>query len=329
MRQFTANKNDNGVRLSRFVERVTTGLTTGAMYKAFRNKRIKVNGKKTTPDYRLVENDMVEMYINDEFFANSKRQTTQRSSAPVLVEWQDDNIALLFKPAGVLCHSDNTKDSTLASAFCAYLQERGEHIPEKANGFTPALCNRLDRGTEGLIIGAKTYPALRDMNALLRTELVQKYYLCVTVGVPQPGIYSGFLTRDKAGKNSIVTGAEVNGSKPIKTGIEVMETCGNLALCKIALYTGRTHQIRAHLAFLNTPVLGDRRYGLLAANRRYHTNTQLLCAWELQLAPQLPESALQYLQGESFTASRATVLSWWANHTKSNISADKQGLFEA
>ena len=156
MKSFTAGANDDQVRLSRFVEWVTSGLPTGLLYKSFRNKRIKVNGKKAAPDYRLQQGDVIELYLNDEFFpaAPAPRRTPKQPRVRVLLENED--LAVLYKPTHLLCHSDRTGDPDLVSAFLAYLGEKGEFVPDKENSFTPSICNRLDRGTEGLVIAAKT-----------------------------------------------------------------------------------------------------------------------------------------------------------------------------
>ena len=160
MKQFTATANDEGVRLSRFVQSVTRGLPTSLLYKSFRNKRIKVNGKRAAPDARLAAGDLIELYINDEFFppesAPARPAKPARPKQPkVQVIYEDQNIAVLYKPAHLLCHSDRTGDANLVDAFTQYLIEKGEYQPGGENRFAPALCNRLDRGTEGLVIAAK------------------------------------------------------------------------------------------------------------------------------------------------------------------------------
>ena len=174
MKQYTATTNDDGVRLSRFVQSVTRDFPTSLLYKSFRNKRVKVNGKKAAPEYRLQAGDLIELYINDEFFppegakpepkAVPKKQPKQPK---VTVIYEDDNIAVLYKPTHLLCHSDRTGDANLVDAFTQYLAEKGEYDPHGENRFKPGICNRLDRGTEGLVIAAKSYAALRDMNEIL------------------------------------------------------------------------------------------------------------------------------------------------------------------
>ena len=209
MKQFTATANDEGVRLSRFVQSVTTGLPASLLYKSFRNKRIKVNGKKAAPDARLAAGDLIELYINDEFFPpEAKPARPARPAKPrqprVQVVYEDENIAVLYKPAHLLCHSDRTGDANLVDAFTAYLTEKGEYAPGGENRFVPALCNRLDRGTEGLVIAAKNYAALRDMNEIIRTDRLKKEYYTITVGIPPRGRFTAWWEHDeKANKVSI------------------------------------------------------------------------------------------------------------------------------
>ena len=191
MKSFTAGPNENGVRLSRFVEGVTKDMPRSMMYKAFRNKRIKVNGKRAEPDTRLQTGDLIEMYVNDEFFPAGgtavKAAKPPKKQPPVTVVYEDDNFAVLYKPAHLLCHSDRTGDPNLVDAFAAYLESKGEYDPRAEKRFAPALCNRLDRGTEGLVLAAKSYTALRDLNAIIRDDMMRKEYLTITVGAPPQG----------------------------------------------------------------------------------------------------------------------------------------------
>ena len=192
MKSFTAGPNENGVRLSRFVEGVTRDMPRSMMYKAFRNKRIKVNGKRAEPDTRLNTGDLIELYINDEFFPvgkpAAKTAKPPRRQPPVTVVYEDENFAVLYKPAHLLCHSDRTGDANLVDAFAAYLEAKGEYDPHAEKRFAPALCNRLDRGTEGLVLAAKSYAALRDLNAIIRDDMMKKEYLTITVGGPLCGL---------------------------------------------------------------------------------------------------------------------------------------------
>ena len=300
MKSFTAGPNENGVRLSRFVEGVTHQMPRSLMYKAFRNKRIKVNGKRAEPDTRLAEGDVIELYINDEFFpavAGLPRPKPPRRQPPVTVVYEDENFAVLYKPAHLLCHSDRTGDANLVDAFAAYLQARGEYDPHAEQRFAPALCNRLDRGTEGLVLAAKTYAALRDLNGIIRDDLMKKEYLTITVGAPPAGRHIAWLQHNEKTNKVRIHARAGDGYKQIITDVTVIRQAGPFALCRIGLVTGRTHQIRAHLAYLGHPVLGDSKYGNRKMNERTGLKTQALCAQRLTFGHIPPENSLHYLSG--------------------------------
>ena len=299
MKSFTAGTNEEGVRLSRFVESVTKDMPRSMMYKAFRNKRIKVNGKRAEPDTRLHQNDLIELYINDEFFPAGAvpAKKPPRRQPPVTVIYEDGNIAVLYKPAHLLCHSDRTGDANLVDAFAAYLQAKGEYDPHAEQRFAPAICNRLDRGTEGLVIAAKSYAALRDMNAIIRDNLMKKEYLTITVGTPPAGRHIAWLQHSEKNNKVRIHAREAEGYKQIITEVTPIRQNGPFTLCRIGLITGRTHQIRAHLAYLGHPVLGDIKYGNRKMNERTGLKTQALCAQRLTFDRIPQDNILHELSG--------------------------------
>ena len=300
MKSFTAGTNEEGVRLSRFVESVTKDMPRSMMYKAFRNKRIKVNGKRVEPDTRLHQNDLIELYINDEFFpagAAAPAKKPPRRQPPVTVIYEDGNIAVLYKPAHLLCHSDRTGDANLVDAFAAYLQAKGEYDPHAEQRFAPAICNRLDRGTEGLVIAAKSYAALRDMNAIIRDNQMKKEYLTITVGTPPAGRHIAWLQHSEKNNKVRIHAREAEGYKQIITEVTPIRQNGPFTLCRIGLITGRTHQIRAHLAYLGHPVLGDIKYGNRKMNERTGLKTQALCAQRLTFDRIPQDNILHELSG--------------------------------
>ena len=300
MKKFIAGENENGVRLSRFVESVTRDMPRSLLYKSFRNKRIKVNGKRGEADTRLSSGDVIELYINDEFFPEKPvvpAKKPPRRQPPVKVIYQDENIAVLYKPAHLLCHSDRTGDANLVDAFAAYLEAKGEYDPHAEQRFAPALCNRLDRGTEGLVLAAKSYTALRDLNAIIRDDMMKKEYLTITVGAPPAGRHIAWLQHSEKNNKVRIHARQCDGYKQIITDVTVIRQNGPFALCRIGLITGRTHQIRAHLAYLGHPVLGDIKYGNRKMNERTGLKTQALCAQRLTFGRIPEENTLHYLSG--------------------------------
>ena len=299
MKSFTATTNDDGVRLSRFCEKLCPAMPKGMLYKSFRNKRIKVNGKKQDADYRIKVGDLIELYINDEFFTVTDKSAVtlvKESNNNLDIVYEDENIILIYKPQGLLCHSDNKKEDNLVDMVISYLTLKGDYIPQNENSFTPALCNRIDQGTEGIVIAAKNYRSLADMNEIIREDLLCKKYLTVTQKSVN-GEYSAYLTRDKQTKKVTVTPKTINSeSKDITTIFKTITTKGNYNLIECTLVTGRTHQIRAHLAYLGAGILGDKKYGISVKGLK----SQLLCAYKIKFKNICANNSLSYLSDREF-----------------------------
>ena len=262
-----------------------------AMYGAYHH--ITVLGKENAPCDHMYD-------VVGGLCENNDKFAIDRMLPKVTVIYEDENIAVLYKPTHLLCHSDRTGDANLVDAFTQYLAEKGEYDPHGENRFKPGVCNRLDRGTEGLVIAAKSYAALRDMNEIIRTDLLKKEYYTITVGIPQSGRFTAWWEHDeKNNKVSIhVHQSQDERRKQIITDVDVLRTAGPFALCKIGLITGRTHQIRAHLAYLGRPVLGDIKYGNRKMNERTGTKTQALCAVRISFLDIPEENTLHYLSGK-------------------------------
>ena len=307
MKEFIINRNDSGQRLDRFVLKAVPRLPQSMMYKAIRNKRIKLNGRRAEISSRLCEGDTVQMYLNDEFFDSVPETEFMSVSSALNIIYEDDNIMLLDKKNGMVVHEDddNTAD-TLINRVKRYLYEKGEYDPGAENSFAPALCNRLDRNTGGIVIAAKNAESLRILNQKIRDREIEKYYLCVTVGVPpkKADTVTAYLEKDSASNTVKVTDRKSGTNKTIVTSYRIIRDNGSLALVEIKLGTGRTHQIRAHMAHIGCPLLGDGKYGINRINREYKVKTQALYSYRLKFAFSSESGCLDYLDGKEFRADK-------------------------
>ena len=303
MRELTIGKNDAGQRVDRFVSKAL--LPPALLQKYIRLKRIKVNGGRAQRDQRLQEGDVLQLYINDEFFDKPREDnlflTLFRPSLDIVYE--DENLMLLNKRPGLVVHADETeKVNTLINHIQAYLYQKREWNPRWENAFTPALCNRIDRNTGGIVIAAKNAETLRIINQKIRDREIDKRYLCITVGAPRPpqGEVSCFLLKDEKKKQVAVYHRPVPGGKTAVTRYRTLETRGELSLLEVEMLTGRTHQIRATMADLGCPLLGDGKYGDGQVNRRYGETRQALYSYRLTFDFPTDAGLLNYLRGRSF-----------------------------
>ena len=304
MRSFTVGRNDAGQRLDKFLQKAVKGLPTSLMYKYIRVKKIKVNRARTDQKYLLREGDEIQLFIREEFFDSPERDTgaLSRITPKLDIVYEDDNILLLNKRPGVLVHEDTEgRDNTLIMHVKAYLLSRGEYCPEEENSFSPALCNRIDRNTGGIVIAAKNAAALRSVNERIRRNEVQKQYLCLVHGKPSPkeARLVAYLRKD-ADRNMVeVKDRPFLGAKEIITAYRVLSSDGDTSLLEIDLITGRTHQIRAHMAHLGHPLLGDGKYGVNRSEKQKGFKHQALYAYRLTFLPSELSDSLSYLEGKT------------------------------
>lgn len=309
MKDLTVGKNDAGQRLDRFVGKAVPLLPESLLQKYIRLKRIKLNGKGSKRDTRLNEGDVLSLYINDEFFEKpTERNSYLKVGAPRLdIVYEDENILLADKKPGVLCHSAGEWDyNTLIANIQAYAYQKGEWRPREENAFAPALCNRIDRNTGGIVIAAKNAEALRIINEKIKEREIEKYYLCVVRGRPKPaeGELRGYIFKDAAKNRVYVRRKPEPGAKEALTYYRTLASQGGLSLVECRLGTGRTHQIRAQMAAAGTPLLGDGKYGSDRENKKLGEDGQLLCSYRLEFAFKTDAGALNYLNGRSFSVSR-------------------------
>ncbi|MBP3315107.1 MAG: RluA family pseudouridine synthase [Clostridia bacterium] len=306
MRIITVNKNDAGQRLDKFLTKAVKGLPTSMMYKLIRTKKIKVNRKRTEQKYILVEGDEIQLFIKEEFFDSPEKDmgALERIVPKLNILYEDENIMLLNKRPGVLVHEDSEAgENTLIMHVKAYLCQKGEYNPYTEQSFAPALCNRIDRNTGGIVIAAKNAEALRIMNEKIKNDELTKTYLCLVHGVPKRASAElrGYLRKDSKNNTVEVRDNEFAGAKQIITRYRVLESYGDSALLEVDLITGRTHQIRAHMAHIGHALIGDGKYGVNREEKAKGYKYQALYAYKLYFKKTDRDDLLSYLEGKTFS----------------------------
>ena len=300
----TVTKNDAGQRLDKFLTKTYRHLPAPLMYKAIRKKDIRRNGKRCTIADRLEEGDVLSLFLPEDALESAPPvYEFLHASKQLDIVYEDANLLLLNKKAGVLVHPDNKEfTDTLIFRVQRYLYEKGEYDPAAENSFAPALVNRIDRNTSGIVIAAKTAAALRILNEKLKNREIQKYYLCLVHGTMPKAedTLEGYLEKNESQNRVYISDKPQPGARTIRTRYRVLESHGGLSLLEIHLLTGRTHQIRAHLASIGHPLLGDGKYGTNALNKGTGFDKQALCSYRLAFDFTTPAEELDYLTGKTF-----------------------------
>ncbi len=304
MKEFTIGQNDAGQRLDRFLAKAVPLLPASLAQKYIRIKRIKLNGGRAERDSRLQAGDVLQLYINDEFFDKPREDNAFLTVAtPKLnIVYEDQHILLVDKRPGLAVHPHDGAEygRTLIDHIQAYLYQKREWRPREEHSFTPALCNRIDRNTGGIVIAAKTAEALRVMNQKIKDREMDKRYLAIVEGTPKPreGSLKGYLFKDEKKNRVFVTDKMQPGAKTCQTNYKVLTSAQGLSLVECELITGRTHQIRAQFAHAGHPLLGDGKYGKL--NKNYDRNYQALYSYKLTFTFSTDAGELAYLNGKSY-----------------------------
>ena len=315
MRELKIGKNDAGQRLDKFITKALD-LPVSLLYKSIRLKKIKVNRKRAENAQILAEGDTVQCFLAEEFFARMDGSEDACVSLSRIVPhldivYEDENIMLLNKRPGVSVHEDeNSNVNTLINHIQAYLYAKGEYDPDSEMSFAPALCNRIDRNTGGIVIAAKNAEALRVMNEKIKLRQIDKLYLAAVHGRPEKksDTLRGFLIKDQ--KNNKVRVYDKNPpreAKEIITKYTVLSAKADRSLIEVELLTGRTHQIRAHMAHIGHPLLGDGKYGINKQDRAEGYKYQALYSYKLRLSFKGEPTLLEYLNGKEFSIPKSQI----------------------
>ena len=306
MKRIEVKKNDEGQRLDKFLLKSFETLPKSMMFKQIRKKNIKVNKKRCTPEQIINEGDIIELYLPDDMLTE-KRAHYDFLKAPkdIDVIYEDENVILLNKKSGMLCHPEKGEYvGTLVSSLKRYLYEKNEWNPESENSFSPALANRIDRNTSGIVLGAKNYEALKFLNAKIKSREIKKFYLTICEGKfeKESDILEGYLIKDEKKNMVFVSKEEKEGSKKIQTKYKVLDFANGFSLVEVELLTGRTHQIRAHLASIGHPLMNDGKYG-----KTHGRLSQELCSYKVRFDFN-EEGSFSYLCGREFEIKNCEII---------------------
>lgn len=304
--EVTIGKNDGGQRVDKFLTKAYPNLPQSMLYKCIRKKDIKVNGQRCQISTRLQEGDVLSLFLKEEFLQKEERpEDFLKAPKKLSILYEDENIMLLDKKPGLIVHPDeNYHFDSLIARIQHYLYDKGEFDPKGEKAFAPALVNRIDRNTGGIVMAAKNAEALRILNQKVKDREMHKFYLCVVCGHlnKKEDLLTGYLEKNETQNRVYVLKKPKEGAKTIRTRYRVLEEKRDFSLVEVELLTGRTHQIRAHFASIGHPLAGDGKYGKNAVNKESGFPYQALYSYKLRFDFQTDGGLLSYLDGKEFTA---------------------------
>ena len=288
MQEIIVTANEAGQRFDKLLVKYLNDAPKSFIYKMLRKKNIVLNDKKATGNEKLTIGDSVKLYLADETIAKFSRTEVITTNAKLDIIYEDENVMMLNKPVGMLSQKAEAKDESLVEHIISHMLSTGELSPDDLRKFKPSICNRLDRNTSGLVVAGKSLVGLQKMGELFKDRSLRKFYRCFVLGEVSNRIYiKGYLTKDDRTNKVCILEKKVEGALPIETEYEPIWTNGARTLLEVHLITGRTHQIRAHLASQSHPIIGDYKYGNRKVNdeykAKYGLESQLLHAYRMEL----------------------------------------------
>lgn len=305
MQEIKVTANEAGQRLDKLLAKYLNEAPKSFLYKMLRKKNIVLNGKKATGNEKLVCGDSVKLFLADETIAKFSHTVIQKTKGTLDILYEDSDVLVINKPVGMLSQKAEAKDRSVVEYLITYLLESGQLTEKNLRSFKPSICNRLDRNTSGLLVCGKSLKGLQRMGEIFRERSMKKFYRCIVAGEVKEAVHiQGYLVKDEKTNRVSISRTEVPGSQPIETEYRPIERLRRSTLLEVHLITGRTHQIRAHLASEGHPILGDYKYGTEAINRyykeRYQLSSQLLHAYRLEMPDKI--EGLEQLAGKIFLA---------------------------
>ena len=311
MKTIKVNKNDANLRLDNFLSKTFINFKKSEIYKAIRNKKIKVNDKRVKFDYHVQLNDEIKLYVNDEFLENKKQPLNLQDKQDFSIVYEDENIMLVYKPKGLVVHTDNNGETnTLINQVIIYLIKSKQYDPEQENTFVPSLVNRLDRNTAGIVLIAKNHPTLDLLNEKMKNHEIDKYYIAKVHGIidPKSATLVAYLTKNSNDNLVKITKKPINdNSKQIITKYKMISHDNNTSIIEINLLTGRTHQIRAHMNYIGYPLVGEKKYTNSKFSSQDKNKYQSLCAYKIEFNFKTNSKHLAYLNKKSFMLNDKTI----------------------
>ncbi len=306
MKEIKITKNEENQRLDKFLLKYMNKASKGFLYKMLRKKRIKYNGGRAEGSELLKAGDTLQLYLAEETISSfMEEKTVAEAKRHFAIVYEDDDILVVNKPAGLLTHPEKSSDKdTLIDQILYYLYQKGQYLPEADSSFTPALCNRLDRNTSGIVIAGKTLKGVQAVNEAIRSHKLDKYYLTLVAGeIREAGEITAYLKKDEE-KNQVRISKREGSGKKTMTKYRPLACAKGYTLLEIHLITGKTHQIRAHMQSIGHPVVGDRKYGSEHSNQKfreeYALSNQFLHAIRVEWKEK--DGPLGYLYGKEMTA---------------------------